>query len=131
MKPLSIARANLTFFCLLILAGSSVPGNKIPSAFELTPDKLIHCAEYFVLGSAIIYWLYHEFSIRKKYQLLVITLLIGSAFGILDENYQRLIPGRTPDLWDWVLDTIGVLIAALVGNYFINKKAMANKKTLQ
>ena len=131
MKPLLIARAGLAFFCLLILAGSSVPGNKIPSAFELTPDKLIHCAEYFVLGSVIIYWLSLEFSFHKKYQLLVSTILIGSCFGILDENYQRLIPGRTPDVWDWVLDTIGVLIAALVGNYFINKKVLANKKTLQ
>lgn len=123
MKPLSIARVSLAFFCLLILAGSSVPGNKIPKAFELTPDKLIHCAEYFVLGLAIFFWLAHEFSLEKRYQLIVITILIGSLFGILDENYQRLTPGRTPDVWDWVLDTIGVLIATLVGNYFINRKA--------
>jgi VanZ family protein len=131
MKALSIARTGLVFFCLLILAGSSVPGAKIPSVFELTPDKLIHCAEYFVLGLAIIYWLSHEFSIQKNHQLILITIFIGSAFGILDENYQRLTPGRTPDVWDWVLDTIGVLIAAFVGNYFINKKEKANKKTLQ
>jgi VanZ family protein len=121
MKSLSIARGSLVFFALLILAGSSVPGNKIPEAFQLTPDKLIHCFEYFVLGSAIIYWLSQEFSILKKYKLILITLLIGSAFGIIDENYQRLTPGRTPDVWDWVLDTIGVLIASFAGSYFINR----------
>lgn len=128
MKALSAARVSLVFFSLLILAGSSVPGESIPEVFELTPDKLIHCVEYFVLGSAIIYWLSLEFAIKKTYKLIFITILIGSVFGILDENYQRFTPGRTPDVWDWVLDTIGIISAAIIGNYLI--KRQTNKKTL-
>lgn len=129
LRPIVLARTVLLFFSFLILAGSSVPGHKIPEAFQLTPDKLIHCAEYFFLGSAIFYWLSQEFSIQGNYKLILMTLLIGSAFGMLDENYQRLTPGRTPDVWDWVLDTIGVLLAAFAGNYFIDRRG-ANKKTL-
>ena len=43
-------------------------------------------------------------------------------FGALDENYQRLTPGRTPDIWDWVLDTIGVLLAAIICHLIFSQK---------
>ncbi|MBK7650915.1 MAG: VanZ family protein [Flammeovirgaceae bacterium] len=122
MKSVSIARIGLIFFCLLIILGSSIPGNKIPEAFALTPDKLIHCAEYFVLGLLIHQWLTREFPFSKKRNLFFIALLIGSVFGIIDENYQRLTPGRTPDVWDWVLDTVGVLLAVIVSHVASRKK---------
>jgi VanZ family protein len=116
-RKLFFARLSLIAVSVGILAGSSVPGHKIPAAFSLTPDKLIHCVEYFVLGIVLLRWLKGEFEIKTT-PLIILTLVIGSAWGILDENYQRLIPGRNPDFWDWVLDTIGILIAAIVG-YFI------------
>lgn len=122
MKSVFIARIGLIFFCLLIILGSSIPGNKIPEAFALTPDKLIHCAEYFVLGLLIHQWLTREFPFSKKRNLFFIALLIGSVFGIIDENYQRLTPGRTPDVWDWVLDTVGVLLAVIVSHVASRKK---------
>lgn len=114
---LSFTRWSLVVVCVGILAGSSVPGHKIPEAFSLTPDKLIHCVEYFVLGVVLLRWLKTEFEI-KTVSLLILTLCLGSAWGVLDENYQRLIPGRNSDFWDWVLDTMGILIATIVG-YFL------------
>lgn len=116
-RKLSFTRWSLVVVCVCILAGSSVPGYKIPEAFSLTPDKLIHCVEYFVLGVVLLRWLKTEFEI-KTVSLLILTLCLGSAWGVLDENYQRLIPGRNSDFWDWVLDTIGILIATIVG-YFL------------
>jgi len=121
MTSQSLTRIALLSFSLLILAGSSIPGHQIPAAFELTPDKLIHCVEYLILGLLIFRWLKIEFTISKTSYIFILTLLIGSAFGALDENYQRLTPGRTPDVWDWVLDTIGVLIAAIVGSIYWRK----------
>ncbi len=122
MKSKTIARAGLAVFYLLIIIGSSIPGNKIPEAFALTPDKLIHGAEYFVLGLVIHHWLTREFQFNKKGNLFLIALLIGSTFGAIDENYQRLTPGRTPDVWDWVLDTVGVLLAIVVSHVALRKK---------
>lgn len=122
MKAVTIARAGLAVFCLLIIIGSSIPGNKIPEAFALTPDKLIHCAEYFVLGLLIPQWLIREFQFNKKGNLFLLTLLIGCTFGAIDENYQRLTPGRTPDFWDWLLDTVGVLLAIVVSHIALRKK---------
>jgi VanZ family protein len=121
-KQLLYARAFLIFFCLAILAGSSIPGDQIPKGFQLTPDKLIHCVEYFILGVLIYRWLLIEFTINKIYLLFLITLVLGSLFGAIDENYQRLTPGRTPDRWDWVLDTIGALLAAVAGYFIWSRK---------
>ncbi len=115
MNSLQKARWSALGIGLIIIAGSSVPGSNIPKAFQLTPDKLIHCVEYFVLGIFLSHWSRLEFSSKRNYVLL--TLVIGSLFGILDESYQRLIPGRTPDLWDWVLDTIGVVLSVLVASF--------------
>ena len=122
MKSKTIARAGLAVFCLLIIIGSSIPGNKIPEAFALTPDKLIHCIEYFILGLLILHWISREFQFNKKGNLFLLVLLIGSTFGAIDENYQRLTPGRTPDVWDWVLDTVGVLLAIVVSHVALRKK---------
>jgi len=121
MSSRSLTRIALLSFSLLILIGSSIPGDQIPKGFQLTPDKVIHCLEYLILGLLIFRWLDLEFMIKNLYFLFIITLLIGSTFGIIDENYQRLTPGRTPDVWDWVLDTVGVLMAATLG-LFIKKK---------
>jgi VanZ family protein len=112
----------LIFFCLAILAGSSIPSIQIPKAFQLTPDKLIHCAEYFILGVLIYRWLLNEFSFQNFSSIFLLTLLAGSGFGVLDENYQRLTPGRTPDTWDWVLDTLGVLLAATICHFIFLRK---------
>jgi len=121
-QNLIFSRLILLFFCLAILVGSSIPGDQIPKEFQLTPDKLIHFVEYFILGVLLYRWLLIEFTSNNTYSLFLLTLLIGSVFGALDENYQRLTPGRTPDIWDWVLDTIGVLLAAIICHLIFSQK---------
>ncbi len=119
---LSWARISVVLVIAIIFAGSSVPSKNIPAIFSLTPDKLIHCAEYFVLGFFLFHWLPLEFSSFSLNRINTITFLTGSIIGILDENYQRLTPGRTPNFWDWVLDSVGVTLLILVMNYFGKRK---------
>lgn len=102
---------------IIILAGSSVPGKNIPEVFSFTPDKLIHCLEYAVLGFFLFRWLRLEYVSNTLSRISSTTFILGSLIGALDENYQRLIPGRSPDFWDWVLDSIGVLLSVLFMNY--------------
>ncbi len=109
---------------VIILAGSSVPGKNIPDVFSLTPDKLIHCIEYAVLGFFLFRWLQLEYLTSSISKIGLITILLGSIMGIVDENYQRLTPGRSPDFWDWVLDTVGVLLAVAMMSYLVSR----NKK---
>jgi len=108
---------------IIIFAGSSVPGKNIPKVFSLTPDKLIHCLEYSVLGFFLFRWLRLEFTNQPFIKISLITLFIGSLIGVADENYQRLTPGRSPDFWDWVLDSIGVLLAVMFMNYIVKTRS--------
>jgi VanZ family protein len=124
------ARTLLILTVALIFAGSSVPSKNIPGIFSLTPDKLIHCAEYAVLGFFLFHWLRLEFISSTSERLNLSTFFIGSLIGIADENYQRLTPGRTPNFWDWVLDSIGVLLVILLMTYLLrrstNRKGSTN-----
>jgi len=120
-KELVRARLITLLIALVIIAGSSVPGNNIPSVFEFTPDKLIHCLEYGVLGVFIFRWIHLELNASSKVRVRITTFLLGSFMGIIDENYQRLIPGRHPDFWDWVLDSIGVVIAIVVMSFLVHR----------
>lgn len=126
MSKQSFARLSALIIPLIILAGSSVPGDKIPKAFELTPDKLIHCVEYAVLGFFLYRWVDLEFRFTTTATALL-TLLLGTVFGALDENYQRLIPGRNPDVYDWVLDTVGVLLAVSISPWAWQKLSETKK----
>lgn len=111
IKDVKLSRVVALFFAVLIIIGSSIPSKNIPRAFTITPDKLIHCCEYFVFGYFLFNWIFLELKLLHISSIALITLLAGSLMGVIDENYQRLTPGRSPDIWDWMLDTIGVIIA--------------------
>jgi VanZ family protein len=46
--------------------------------------------------------------LRKN--VLLISLLIGASFGILDELHQKFIPGRQADVLDFTADFVGVAL---------------------
>jgi VanZ family protein len=98
---------------VLIILGSSIPGKKIPSIFQLTPDKLIHCVEYFVLGFLLSRWFATEMTLPWR-KVLPLVLAVGALCGMTDELYQNLTPNRTPDFYDWCLDLTGVVLSMLV-----------------
>ncbi len=117
------ARIGVVFVVAIIFAGSSIPSKNIPGIFSLTPDKLIHCAEYAVLGFFLYHWLRLEFTSFTPGKINITTFFIGSIIGIADENYQRLTPGRTPNFWDWVLDSVGALLIIVLMNYLTRNKS--------
>lgn len=39
------------------------------------------------------------------------SLAIASAFGVTDEWHQSYVPGRSPDVGDWIADTSGAALA--------------------
>lgn len=121
-KELLKARVIAVLIVLTIIGGSSVPSKNIPEVFSFTPDKLIHCLEYAVLGFFLFRWLRLEYVSKTLSMISLTTFFLGSLMGALDENYQRLIPGRSPDFWDWVLDAIGVLLSVLFLNYLVKRK---------
>ncbi len=94
---------------------SSIPGNSFPKgwfSFALQ-DKVYHLIEYFVLG--VLGYLSFNKSIGNKIMIYCIL------FGIFDELYQGLIPGRFPNAFDAIADGLGVVIGYIFSSS-ISKK---------
>lgn len=69
-----------------------------------------HSAEFFLLGFLLMNALLQTAVRRKE----LITLVIGFLYACSDEIHQIWIPGRTSELIDLLIDTVGVTVAIAV-----------------
>jgi VanZ family protein len=76
-------------------------------------DKLQHLLAYGALGAAAGLWAFPVFLKRRPVLVLLLTTLIGSAYGAIDEFHQYFVPGRDCNVWDWIADTLGAFLGAL------------------
>ena len=94
----------------VIFMGSSIPGSSIPGRI---PSEAGHLGEYFVLGILLYLALRVDLPPRRA---LLLAVAIASAYGVTDEFHQRFVVMRTPDIYDWALDTIGAAAGAGVAH---------------
>lgn len=102
-----VYRVLTLLYGLLILGLSSIPSTSFPDLSIWTMDKLIHFAEYSILGFLFLM----GFPVKKG-NFIAILFLSGIAFGAFDEYYQSYIPGREMDFKDWLADSIGFISGA-------------------
>jgi VanZ family protein len=74
-------------------------------------DKLLHAAEYAVLGALLVPAL--RLAGLRPVPALVAAVLVASFFGATDEIHQFFVPGRNADVADWLADALGAAIGAL------------------
>jgi VanZ family protein len=109
-------------YCLLITGLSSIPAKDLPPepsfGFEIPfLDKIVHLCLYGGFGLVL------TCVLKRPQQALIAVAL----YGAFDENYQRLTPGRSCDLYDWVADMIGGSLGILV--FLLYDKYIARRKT--
>jgi VanZ family protein len=78
------------------------------------PDKTAHVILYLNLGVLINLTLRASNNIVLKKHPGVVSLAIGSIYGVTDEIHQLFIPYRSPDIMDFMADFTGLLIAQLL-----------------
>lgn len=103
----------LITYCVLIFALSSF-SRPLPPVVSLFSDKLLHAAEYFMLGFLAARAV---FSLDIKYSGTIIFLIaftFSMLYGVSDEIHQSFVPGRIGDIADFIADTIGAFLGALV-----------------
>jgi VanZ family protein len=100
----------IVLFAGMIFYVSSLSTVVVPSLGIDLEDKLIHMSVYFIFG-----WLltraFHfgkQEPISKK--VIIISLLIGLFYGFSDELHQYFVPGRSSEFWDWLADSIGIIL---------------------
>lgn len=98
---------------------SSIPSDKIPGFKIFGFDKIVHIIVFFIFGILIYRSL--QFSRGNVYpfkKIVFYTLTIAALYGTLSEVYQGFIPGRSTDIFDFLADLIGVIIALFYIRYF-------------
>jgi VanZ family protein len=95
----------------VIFGISSVPGNRLPSISA--SDYLIHFFEYVALGTLLMWWRLRNPAISIAGALCQ-AIFLGSLYGLADELHQYFVPYRCADPVDWVADTLGSAVGALV-----------------
>jgi len=69
-------------------------------------DKLFHAGAYGVLGLLVSYAL----GVRSR-RAALLAVLVSSLYGASDELHQYFVPGRSCDVFDWLADTSGAVVA--------------------
>jgi VanZ family protein len=88
---------------------SHQPSLETPMLFP-GQDKVFHAGVYGVLGILLLASMRRQaggYRLKQVY----ISVLIASLYGISDEIHQYFVPGRSTEVWDWLADTVGALVA--------------------
>lgn len=72
-------------------------------------DKLVHL----VCFGGLSFWAAFGCRIRRPGQFWLPALLV-SVYGVIDEFHQSFTPGRSTSFFDWMADTAGAVMGALV-----------------
>ena len=106
------------------------------SSIVLPPyvDKLIHFVEFGLL-CLLICWLFSSVTIGTKHiNKIILAIVITSLYAASDEFHQSFTPNRFVEIFDWLADTAGAVIAgflwqAITHKRQIKKKLLAMEKT--
>jgi VanZ family protein len=96
-------------WAVVIVAVTAAPASTLPSAPILPGiDKLVHAGLFGILS-----WLALQARDRDRGVHLPSWMLVSglALFAAADEWLQRLVPGRTASIMDWMADIVGILIA--------------------
>ena len=89
-------------------SGRRVEG--LPETFDGS-DKVVHFALYGLMATLVA----RVHAVARTRPLgMYAAILIVSVFGVTDELHQHFTPGRTMDVWDWVADTLGAMMATVM-----------------
>ncbi|MFO1519040.1 MAG: VanZ family protein [bacterium] len=92
-------------YCGVIFYFSSRP------ALSITHDKIAHLTEYSLLGFFVAAAIKHYFQPRPLF-LILITVGLGTLYGVSDEFHQYFVPGRECSVWDALADLTGSFLGA-------------------
>lgn len=115
MKKLLIYHLPLIVYAGLILGVSSISNLKSPQIRFLAVDKVAHFLEYAIFAFLTFRSMNQLSNWTRLRTPFLISLLILAIFAVIDESLQSLIPGRNPDVIDYLSDLSGgVLVLALL-----------------
>jgi VanZ family protein len=95
---------------LIFLLSAQPDFDFVPDTWQGDPLSLLaHCLEYAVL--ALLLWMAARRTPLLAPRAWLAALLIALVYAASDEWHQAFVPGRVPDVRDWLADAAGALVA--------------------
>jgi len=105
-------------YTIFIFILSSFPLDSIPKVDILNFDKFVHFIEYAVYGILLIIAFMNTASYKIAKNAVVISLLVGIAYGGSDEIHQLFVVGRSTSIFDFTADAFGVCAGVIIFTKF-------------
>ncbi len=110
----------LVIYWCAIFTGTHLP--VVPSGVSRINDKLMHFTAFFFLATLLCYCTNSAHVSRRAGWIIVVCM----GYAVIDESTQAFVRGRTPDVRDFLADTLGTLLA--VGLYFAVRKCSGRRR---
>jgi VanZ family protein len=97
---------------MAVIFSLSAQSNPLPEVTTRAWDKLLHVMEYAGLG-----FLFARALMREGMTwlaALAVAIVLTSGYGASDEWHQASVPQRSSDVHDWIADTIGAGLGAVL-----------------
>ncbi len=116
----------LILYAGAVIALSSVPHLNPPPIKLLAADKVAHFVEYGIFS----FLAFRSFSnlggrVTLNYAVLLSAMFL-CLFAVFDEYYQRFVPGRQSDVYDFVTDSVGALLVLFLLWLRMKRKAASS-----
>lgn len=124
--PRNLARLLALVWMGLIYYLSGRPAFDIEQLF-FAQDKVAHAVVFGILGALFLASMQPASEGYRLRQLWMAVALTG-LYGVVDEWHQAFVPGRTPDAWDVVADTLGAVVAVALMYRLARASAPGNSR---
>jgi len=108
-------------WAILIEVLTSWPNPPSPGFLPSGSDKIIHFKLYAIFAFLVARAVQAG---RPPWRMLAVVALALFAWGAADEWHQLFIPGRSADVADWAVDSIGVLAGLLLRRVWASRPIM-------
>ncbi len=114
MRKFFIYHLPVIMYAALIIAVSSIPDLKTPKILNLQFDKVVHLFEYALLAFLAYRSCTHLGSRLSRHKALLLSAFLVGGFAVLDEFYQRTVPGRDSGVGDLLMDLAGAALVLIL-----------------
>jgi VanZ family protein len=108
-------------YAALIFILSASPSISPPPGFFLE-DKIYHFIEYSIFSFFLFLAFFTSGKKFLKKHFFLLSVLIGTAYGLSDEIHQSFVPGRTCEFLDFVADSLGIVLVQFGIWLYLRKK---------
>ncbi len=110
----------LILYFLFIYWLSAQSNSPAPSWFEFQ-DKIHHAGAYFIM--TLLAWRFLRHFFKRPIIVFFISIAFSSLYGLSDEWHQSFVVGRQSDIFDWVADTTGAVLAMYFLKLYLSFKS--------